>query len=84
MEAAMSAKPPDPKEMGFYLSLAQVGLEMAVPPGLGLWLDHQFGWTPWGVIVGAVLGFVTGILHLVQLVGRNQDAGPSGPKQGKS
>jgi F0F1-type ATP synthase assembly protein I len=77
----MAAKPLDPKEMGFYLSLAQVGLEMAVPPAIGLWLDHQFGWAPWGVIVGAVLGFLTGMLHLVQFLGRSQDGDASQPKQ---
>ena len=78
----MAAKPLDPKEMGFYISLAQVGMEMAVPPAIGVWLDSRFGWQPWGVIVGAVLGFTAGILHLIQLVSRRQDGDSAGPKQG--
>ena len=32
----MPAGPPDPRELGHYLTIAQVGLEMVVPIGLGL------------------------------------------------
>jgi F0F1-type ATP synthase assembly protein I len=78
----MAAKPPDPKELGFYVALAQIGLEMAVPAGVGLWLDHLFDWHPWGVIVGAVLGFGGGMLHLLQLVNRHQEQDSSPPKPG--
>ena len=46
-----------------------VALEMALPPGLGHWLDQQWGTSPWLVCVGAVLGFATGMRHLLQLVG---------------
>ena len=52
----MSLGPLHPKEMGYYFTLAKVGLEMVVPIALGLWLDNLFGWQPWGVVGGAVLG----------------------------
>jgi F0F1-type ATP synthase assembly protein I len=78
----MAARPLDPKEMGFYVSLAQVGMEMAVPAAVGLWLDNQFGWQPWGVISGAVLGFVTGMLHLLQLLSRQPNSDSNRPHKG--
>ena len=57
----------DPKKMAQYLALSQVGLEMVAPIILGLVLDYYLNWSPWGVLVGAVLGLIGGIAHLVQL-----------------
>lgn len=57
----------DPQKMARYLALSQVGLEMVAPIILGLVLDHYLGWSPWGVVVGAVLGLTGGLVHLVQL-----------------
>lgn len=41
-----------------------VGLDIAVSVVLGLlvgsWLDRKYGWAPWGVIVGLVVGTATG------------------------
>ena len=48
--------------------ITTVGLEMALPPGLGYWLDGRWGTEPWLVICGAVLGFAGGFWHLLQLV----------------
>ncbi len=75
----MPQGPPDQKPMGYYLALSQVGLEMVAPVGLGAVLDHYLDWSPWGVIVGAVLGLVGGLVHLVVLANRfDQDgSGPS-------
>jgi F0F1-type ATP synthase assembly protein I len=61
---------PDPKEIGHYYALAQVGLEMVLPVVAGLLLDSRLGWQPWGVVVGAVLGLVAGLAHLIFLVDR--------------
>jgi F0F1-type ATP synthase assembly protein I len=60
--------PPNSKEMGYYFALAQVGVEMVAPIGLGLALDYYFGWLPWATVVCAVLGFVGGMAHLVLMV----------------
>lgn len=46
-----------------------IGLEMALPPAGGWWLDERWGTEPWLLIAGAVLGFAAGMLHLLQLVG---------------
>jgi F0F1-type ATP synthase assembly protein I len=62
----------DSRELGHYFTLAQVGLEMVVPIVVGVWLDGHFGWSPWGVVVGAVLGLATGLIHLVALANRRE------------
>jgi F0F1-type ATP synthase assembly protein I len=66
-------RPPDAREMRYYFSLAQVGLEMVVPLILGLVMDYYAGTIPWFAISGLVLGFVGGITHLVVL-GNKHDA----------
>jgi ATP synthase protein I len=52
---------------GRYLGL---GLEMAVGVGLGVlvgqWLDKRYGWSPWGMVVGASLGLVGGMYLLIK------------------
>ncbi len=58
----------DPKELGFYFALSQVGMEMVAPVALGALLDHYLHWAPWGTIVGAVLGLVGGMSHLIVLL----------------
>ena len=62
----------DPSEMGFYFALAQVGFEMVVPIGVGLALNWWLDWGAWLVIVGAVLGVVGGVTHLVALLNRHE------------
>jgi Putative F0F1-ATPase subunit Ca2+/Mg2+ transporter len=77
----MPGGPPDRKEMGYYLALAQVGVEMVAPIGLGLALDLWLGWLPVATFIGLVVGFGGGLYHLVTMV-RQHDAeerrGPPG------
>lgn len=70
----MPSGPQHPWEFGYYVSLAQVGLEMVAPIGIGLLLDYWLGWAPWGVVSGAVVGLVGGIAHLVALANRRDDS----------
>jgi F0F1-type ATP synthase assembly protein I len=67
----MPEDPPDSKELGYYFALAQVGMEMVAPLGIGLGLDFYFGWLPWATVTGAVLGFVGGFIHMLALVNRH-------------
>ena len=79
----MAEPPLDTRKLGFYYSLAQVGMEMALPAGVGYWIDYAFQTQPWGVIIGAVLGLAVGMLHLVALLNqqnKNRKAS-SGTKQ---
>ncbi len=62
---------PDSQEMGFYLALAQSGMEMVAPMILGVVLDRTFGWTPWATVIGFVFGFVGGFLHLIVMLQRH-------------
>lgn len=64
----MSPRLFDPREAGYYFTIGQVGMEMAVPAGMGAVLDHYLHWSPWGVIVGAVVGLIGGMGHLLALL----------------
>lgn len=73
---------PDPESMKKYFAYSQIGLEMVVPIVLGLLADNNFGWSPWGVVVGAILGLVGGLAHLIHLT-RKQSEPSSSSKQDK-
>src|SRR5436190_21751683 len=51
-------------------SLAGVGLQIGVGVGLGCvvgwWLDKKFGWSPWGIVVGAMLGLASGMYLMIK------------------
>ena len=61
---------PDRNDMGRYVALSQVGLEMVAPIVAGLLIDHYLDWRPWALIAGAVLGLVGGLVHLVHLLNK--------------
>ena len=47
-----------------------VGLQMLVGVGLGFfvgnWLDNKYGWSPWGVVAGTMLGLAGGMYLLIK------------------
>jgi F0F1-type ATP synthase assembly protein I len=47
-----------------------LGLELAVGIALGVvignWIDHKYKTAPWGVLIGAGLGFASGMYLLVK------------------
>lgn len=49
------------------MTIGTVGAEMVTPIGLGLLLDYFVGTMPLFMVIGALLGLVVGIVHLVQL-----------------
>jgi F0F1-type ATP synthase assembly protein I len=57
----------DQQNWGQYLGM---GLQMAVGVGLGLivgnWLDNRYGWSPWGVMIGVMLGLGGGMYLLIK------------------
>ncbi len=77
----MPERPQDPRELGYYMTLAQIGMEMAAPAGIGLALDYYFGWRPWGVVCGAVFGLIAGLAHLIKLSNQQDDSGSSRPQR---
>lgn len=55
--------------MQWVARITNIGLEMALPTLLGYWLDGQLGTSPWLLVVGALLGFGVGMLHLLSMAG---------------
>ncbi|MCX7395521.1 MAG: AtpZ/AtpI family protein [Planctomycetales bacterium] len=44
-----------------------IGLQMALPPSGGWWLDKRLGTSPWFTIAGVMLGFMTSMFDLLRL-----------------
>src|SRR5438067_584897 len=59
---------PSRRELGLYLAMAQVGMEMVAPLGIGIAIDYYAGTSPWATVIGFVLGFVGGFFHLLSLL----------------
>jgi F0F1-type ATP synthase assembly protein I len=66
----MPDEAPNPREMGLYFALGQVGLEMVAPIGLGVLLDRWLHTAPTFIVIGVLLGFVGGLAHLMALLKR--------------
>ena len=47
--------------IGLELAGATAGLAL-----LGYWIDGRFGTSPWGILVGVVIGLVGGLYNLVR------------------
>ncbi len=47
---------------------SSAAMQFAVPPAIGFFIDHKYGTRPWGVAIGAVLGFASGMRGLLLLV----------------
>lgn len=81
----MSNDPEDPKKLGLYFALAQVGMEMVVPILAGWALDYYSERTaPWGILAGVFVGFAGGLLHLVAIMKRLEKLDDKGSKPPKN
>lgn len=78
----MPERPQRPDEMAWYATLAQLGMEMVVPIGLGLLLDYRLDTLPWLAVGGAVLGFVGGMVHMVYVMNRANRNKPDAGQRG--
>lgn len=60
-------------------TITTIGMEMAVPPLVGVYFDGKFGTAPLWTVLLAVLGFLVAMRHLWQLAKRLNDRqnGPS-------
>lgn len=71
-------------EAGIALAIAVDFLVMiAAGGGLGWLADRQFGWAPWGMLVGSGLGFVVGLIRLLYRLSK-QDARAPAPAPGRA
>ena len=65
---------PSREQMGRYMQISQVGLEMVVPIGIGVGIDFWIGWGPWLSIVGTILGLTLGMAHLFYVLNKIEKA----------
>jgi hypothetical protein len=81
----MPQSEPDQREMGLYMALSQIGLEMVGPMGIGIALDYYLHWTPppWATVIGFAVGFLGGFAHLLMLVSQQDKGGRSKPGGGR-
>ena len=55
------------QELWRYLGLGtQFAFTVALFVALGLWLDHRYGWSPWGVLALGTLGVAAGMYHFLK------------------
>ena len=47
--------------------ITTVGLEFALPPLMGAGLDGWWRTSPWATVVGAVVGFAVGMMHILRI-----------------
>ena len=76
-------RPPMVVAMHWVQQITSISIEMVAPAGLGYWLDLRWGTGPWLLAVGAVLGFLLALWHLLALAKRG-GSGSSRPTQGRS
>ena len=58
-----------PLAIGYEWSVivSSIGLEMALPPAFGIWLDQKCGTVMLFTVLGAILGMTTAMMHLIQI-----------------
>ena len=59
--------PPLSVGMEWASRISTVGLEFALPPLAGAGLDRWWGTSPWATVLGAVLGFAVGMMHILRI-----------------
>jgi len=76
----MTEDPQNGPNLGYY-AMIQIGLEMAAPVALGVWLDGLWAWFPWLTALGALLGFSLGLWEIYRI---NQDKGKDSDDKGRA
>lgn len=64
--------PSDPRSplsvgVGWAYKITSIGLEFTVPALIGLGIDAWIDSTPWGLLIGASLGFMIGLAELLRI-----------------
>ena len=60
------------KDLSLLVFLSQLGLSVVLPIAgfalLGAWLDRQFGWGVWAIIICTVVGLTVAVQGLVNML----------------
>jgi len=57
----------DQQNWGKYLGFGmEVAVGVAVGFFVGQWLDKRYGWNPWGVMIGTMIGMAAGMYPLIR------------------
>lgn len=63
-------KPPEPDNAGSLGRLMGLGAQLTVTVGifvaLGWWLDHKYGWWPWGTVGCSAFGITAAMYQFVK------------------
>jgi F0F1-type ATP synthase assembly protein I len=67
---------------------AGLGVELAAAIGglalVGHWVDRHFGWAPWGLLTGSLIGLVGGMYNLVRTaLAASRSGSPPGDRDGR-
>ena len=54
--------------------VTSIGMQMALPPAFGWWVDSKWNTEPWLLILGAVFGFSVAMLELVRFAKDSQNS----------
>jgi len=61
----------DDRKISNYIEYVSLGIEIAaalmIPVLLGYWLDNYFGWNPWLLLTGCMVGIVNIFLLIFRL-----------------
>ena len=61
----------------------QFALLVLIGVGAGWWIDQRFGFAPWGILIGSVLGIAIAFYHFIRTVlkytDHRKDRPPSAP-----
>ena len=61
--------------------VSTVGLEFALPPLGGAYLDSRAHTEPWLTLLGAFLGFAVGMFHILRIARGQPGRDGAGPKR---
>ena len=64
--------------LGWASRITNIGLQLALPPLGGMWLDKRWGTAPWLLILGAVLGFCMFMFELLRIARAGGRSGKGG------
>ena len=68
------SEPPMVSASRWVSQITNIALQMALPAGLGAWLDARWGTSPWLVVFGACLGLFFAGASLTQIVQKSSAA----------